>query len=407
MRRGGSERAEPQAHLSVDRGRVDQHSAVWRKACRTARVGEEQELRALGGFDRASDHGAPIGNAIPPDAEGQQESERCGSDEPGDGLAAPALPRGRDRQTGLGAGLAEPPQLVAKVGGGLPALFGVLLEALLDDVIESGRREGTQGGDGRRLLSQNRGDQRRLALAGKGLAPGRHFVKHGAERENVRAGVGLSALELLGRHVLERPQDRSFLGQRRRDGPGWKLGHVGHAPGRRRQARQSEVEQLHAGSGDYHVSRLQVAVDDARPVSAVESIGDLCAAGEDLRQRELAFAKADGERFTLDALHHEVLDTVLVADVVERADVRVSQSGNRLRLALESLPDLGVGREMGRQNLDRDVPPEPCVFRLVDFAHPACAERRQDFVWTQSRSGSQYVVLPQEGNVFGLTSRNP
>ncbi len=36
-------------------------------------------------------------------------------------------------------------------------------------------------GDGSRLTLQDRGDQRGLALAGKGLLPRRHLVEHGAE----------------------------------------------------------------------------------------------------------------------------------------------------------------------------------------------------------------------------------
>jgi hypothetical protein len=32
---------------------------------------------------------------------------------------------------------------------------------------------------------------------------------------------------------------------------------------------------------------------------------------------------------------------------------------------------------------------EACVERLVDLAHPAGAERSQDFVWTEARAGRE------------------
>ena len=40
-------------------------------------------------------------------------------------------------------------------------------------------------------------------------APGQHFVEHAAEREDVGAVVGLLALDLLRRHVVERAEDRA------------------------------------------------------------------------------------------------------------------------------------------------------------------------------------------------------
>ena len=47
--------------------------------------------------------------------------------------------------------------------------------------------------------------------AGKRLPSRRHLVQHRAERKDVRPPVGFLALELLGRHVLERPEDRALL----------------------------------------------------------------------------------------------------------------------------------------------------------------------------------------------------
>ena len=54
---------------------------------------------------------------------------------------------------------------------------------------------------------------------------------------------------------------------------------------------------------------------------------DSGAAGQPIRQR-----------LAVEALHDEKVDAVLVADVVEGADVRMIQRGDRLRFALEPRP---------------------------------------------------------------------
>ena len=50
-----------------------------------------------------------------------------------------------------------------------------------------------------------------LRLSLEGAAAGRHLVQDGPEGEDVGAGVRFLPLELLGRHVLERAEDRSVL----------------------------------------------------------------------------------------------------------------------------------------------------------------------------------------------------
>ena len=51
---------------------------------------------------------------------------------------------------------------------------------------------------------------------------------------------------------------------------------------------------------------------------------------------------------------------------------------DRLRLALEALAQLRIGGERARENLDRDGAVEARVARLVDLAHAAGAEQRDD-----------------------------
>jgi hypothetical protein len=67
----------------------------------------------------------------------------------------------------------------------------------------------------------------------------------------------------------------------------------------------------------------------------------------------------------------------------------VVQLGDGVRFAFELLAEVRILRQMRRQNLDRNRTIETRVARLVDFAHPAGSDRRQDFVWTEARTGRQ------------------
>jgi hypothetical protein len=55
--------------------------------------------------------------------------------------------------------------------------------------------------------------------------------------------------------------------------------------GHRQRLGQSEVEQLGAGLGQHHVTWLEVAMDDAGAVRAVECVGDVAADLQQLGQR--------------------------------------------------------------------------------------------------------------------------
>ncbi len=64
----------------------------------------------------------------------------------------------------------------------------------------------------------------------------------------------------------------------------------------------------------------------------------------------------------------------MIAHVVEGADVRVIERGNRLGLAIESGAALRISGDVGRQHLDGDRAIEAGVACLVHLAHPAFAE---------------------------------
>ncbi len=66
----------------------------------------------------------------------------------------------------------------------------------------------------------------------------------------------------------------------------------------------------------------------------------------------------------------------MLADVVDRADVRVIEPGRRLRFAPEALKR-GVVRDVLRKKLERDAPAQANILGVVDDAHSAAAELRE------------------------------
>src|SRR5260221_109651 len=83
-------------------------------------------------------------------------------------------------------------------------------------------------------------------------------------------------------------------------------------------------------------------------------VGDLDAIADHVIDRKRAANDSIGERLAVDVLHDQEVDLRLAADVVERANVRMVERGDRFRFALETEAELRI-RCMGcRQNLHRD-----------------------------------------------------
>ncbi len=72
--------------------------------------------------------------------------------------------------------------------------------------------------------------------------------------------------------------------------------------------------------------------------------------------------------------HHEVVDAVLVARVMDRHHVRVRQAGRSARLQLEAVAQFRVGRAFAPEHLHRDGPPEAQIGGAVDHSMGALTE---------------------------------
>ena len=91
----------------------------------------------------------------------------------------------------------------------------------------------------------------------------------------------------------------------------------------------------------------------------------------------------------LEKLGDDVGSAVVCADVVDGEDVGVVQSGDGPGLLLEAAETVGVGGDLGAENLDRDPTPEPRVTGAVDLPHAAGPEKTDDLVRPKTRGGRQ------------------
>ena len=80
------------------------------------------------------------------------------------------------------------------------------------------------------------------------------------------------------------------------------------------------------------------------------------------------------ERLAAQQLHRDVVMTLVLADVVDRADVGVIERGRGARLAPEAAEAGRAFRDVLGKELERDLTAEPGVDRAVDDSHPAPAE---------------------------------
>ena len=104
----------------------------------------------------------------------------------------------------------------------------------------------------------------------------------------------------------------------------------------------------------------------------------------DLVEWESAASETGGQRLTLHEFHDQEVDAFVLADIMERADVRVVQAGDHSGFAFEPLARLRAVQNPVRQHLHRNSSVEPNITGPIDLTHAARAERGLDLVPAQA-----------------------
>ena len=212
-----------------------------------------------------------------------------------------------------------------------------------------------QGRDRRRLERKNGGDQTGSALSHKGWPARYHLIQHRTEREDIGAGIGLLALQLFRRHVLEGAENHSFFGEGVVPGLGSTLRKsLGQRYGMVHEPRQPKVQQLGSGLGQHDVARLQITVHHILPVCLLQGTRDFYAVPQHLSGGQLTFVQPLLQSFAFQVLHHQIIDTVLATDVVQCANVGMGETGKSAGFTLKTLASLGTRIPAGGKDLDCD-----------------------------------------------------
>ena len=128
------------------------------------------------------------------------------------------------------------------------------------------------------------------------------------------------------------------------------------------------------------VRRLDVAVNDAGRVRRVQAIGDLDRQGK----QSLCFNRLTRDhmlqRHALQEFHGDERSATLLADVVNRADVRMIQRRCGLGFTPEAFQRLRVVSNIFGQEFKRYKTVEARVLGLVNHTHPAASQSLEDAI---------------------------
>ena len=160
---------------------------------------------------------------------------------------------------------------------------------------------------------------------------GEKFIEHRAKGIDIagRADVAMPAGGLLRRHVAGAAHDDARLRQ---------LAVVFHDLG------QAEIgDPRLIGGVDEHVLRLQVAMQGAALMGEVDRLGDDLDVTRRPLRRERPLRDEGRQVAAVDQVHREVVLALMLADLVDRDDIRVLQVGGGFRLAEKSSDLLRAG----------------------------------------------------------------
>ena len=156
---------------------------------------------------------------------------------------------------------------------------------------------------------------------------------------------------------------------------------------------EAEIEHLRAiARADEDVGGLDVAVDDARGMGGLECVRDL----DPQPEHRIACERTGGEsvlqRRALEVLHGDERSSVLLADVVDGADMWMAERRSGSGFTLKAAQRFGIARQISGDELERHGTVKPRILGLVDHAHPAAAELADDAV-VRERLTDQGVAL--------------
>ena len=263
----------------------------------------------------------------------------------------------------------------------LIAEVAIFFERLGEDVFEAEGKVGIQAGRRKGLAVQDAIENDAAGFAAEGQGSRRHFIEHHPEGKKIRARVQFLGPDLLGGHVGHGAKHGAGAGEMvLRDFQSW-----GSICGRRllleRELGEAEIEKLGvAVEFDEDVGRLDVAMNHALGVRGGKGVGDLDGEGEQDFDLQGLSGDAVLEGHAFEKFHGDEGLIVVLADLVDRADVGVVQRRSGTGLAAETFERMRIAGNVSRKEFEGDKAAQADVFGLVDYAHASAAEFLDDAV---------------------------
>src|SRR5687768_2071978 len=281
----------------------------------------------------------------------------------------------------------------------LPPVGRALLEALHDGLGEA-RRQLLP------VLSYRRGDlshmgrQRLLWIeAAEGSSSSKQLVRDDAESIDVGPRIDHRVgCCLLRRHVgrcAERHAERGESGPASRSLIGCTAQCLG----------DTEISDECVTAGNENVLRLYVAMNDSLRMRVAESISDLAQDPRRFLHRQLTSARESVTQvLAVDERHRVVEEISACTGGEERYDMWMLKPGRELNLPAETI-DVELRGQIGRKDLDHDLPVELDLSRDEHAGHPRAAKLPVDTVGSAEyflelalKIGRQ-LLLPQDSSV--------
>ena len=148
-----------------------------------------------------------------------------------------------------------------------------------------------------------------------------------------------------------------------------------------RQFRQAEIEHLGASAGGKkNIRRFDVAMNNSLAMGGVERVCNLNRDVEKLVVRKRPRYQALGQRFAFEHFHSYERLAIMLADLVNGADIFVIDGRSRAGLVAKALQGCSIRSQIARKKLQRNPPPQRKVLGLVNHAHAATADLPNNFV---------------------------
>ena len=210
------------------------------------------------------------------------------------------------------------------------AVLGVQRHTLENNLFQPQGNVGIQRGRlGRAAIDMLNGHRHR-GFSVKGRPARHHLIHDNTEGIQIRSGIGVAALGLLGRNIVDGAQ--SLLGQ------GIALA---HNPG------NAEVHDLDAAVlQHHHIVGLDVPMDNAPAMGVFQALGDLHGKMQGLLPVEHALdfhVLLQGN--TVDELHDDIVRRIRRGNVIDLDNIGMAEHGNSLTLRPEPAAELLVPGE--------------------------------------------------------------